>query len=401
VIWSDRERRAFQQLVASYGHPVSVYSAGDNIAALLRNPVAAAAVPDVAIVSRPGLIQEPDICQRIQEFPRTGDADSDLWGRLSSCAQVGVPTRRGVWIKTAHKSLVWHRPDTMPNKPNDWDKWHGELEEAAKLARTSSRPVAPLSIGAADGWVLTDWFENVLLGTVEGRNVYRQLAAGSDPALWKDEAVKEALTRLGCLWDIPGLLPGGGRRALTIQFEDSVLDVFRYRHAQAVAAPDFAWQVVERFAQETADSYRNELDQLRFQFPGLAPEQPIVVGGDAAVALTSGGEAALDFLKWLDELPKKSSAWSEWMQETGSTRLFGAAATHSPPIGQAQGVQDRRPMEFDLSDQLTGRLAGGDGQGLWRILTRFFEAVTVDGESVKEAVEKAVALMAATAGDRS
>ncbi|MEV5409347.1 hypothetical protein AB0K60_11005 [Thermopolyspora sp. NPDC052614] len=400
VIWSGYELRAFQRLLATYRNPVSVYSAGDNIAALLRNP-AAAAVPDVAIVSRPGLIQEPDICGKLQTYDRKGGVGSPFWDGLASCGRDRVPTLRGVWIKTAHKSLVWHRPGTMA-EPGGWEQWHTELETATKQACGSRCPVAPLSIGAADGWVLTDWFENALLGTVAGRAAYPRLVAGDDPALWR-EAVEEALTRLGRLWAIPGLLPGGGRRALTTQFEDSVLDVFRFGTAHAVAAPDFAWQVVRRFARTTADSYRDRLDLLRFRFPGVDRGQPIVVGGDVAVALASGGEDALDFLRWLDDPKEKAKAPRlDWTQEIGSTPLIGAADDHPPTVRRAQGVQDAQPMVFDLSDQLTGGLAGGDGQGLWRILTEFFTAVTVDGERPENAVAQAVKSMAATAaGDRS
>ena len=36
-------------------------------------------------------------------------------------------------------------------------------------------------------------------------------------------------------------------------------------------------------------------------------------------------------------------------------------------------------VAFDLSDRLTGGLAGGDGQGLWRVLTELFATVTAEG----------------------
>src|SRR5690348_17569197 len=58
VVWSDWELSRFHEILAAYPHPFVVYSAGDNIAALLRNPVAQAATPDVAIVPRLGRSEE-------------------------------------------------------------------------------------------------------------------------------------------------------------------------------------------------------------------------------------------------------------------------------------------------------------------------------------------------------
>jgi hypothetical protein len=46
-------------------------------------------------------------------------------------------------------------------------------------------------------------------------------------------------------------------------------------------------------------------------------------------------------------------------------------------------------VQFDLSDQLTGKLIGDDGKGSWLILSDFFRAVT-GGRPVESAVREAV-----------
>jgi alpha-glucoside transport system substrate-binding protein len=59
----------------------------------------------------------------------------------------------------------------------------------------------------------------------------------------------------------------------------------------------------------------------------------------------------------------------------------------------AEEIRDPAHIAFDLSDRLTGGLAGGDGQGLWRILAGFFEAVAVNGRRPEDAVPEAVAAL--------
>ena len=53
--------------------------------------------------------------------------------------------------------------------------------------------VPPLSVGAANGWTLTDMFENVYLAQA-GPELYDQLAAHEIP--WTDPSVKDALTTM-------------------------------------------------------------------------------------------------------------------------------------------------------------------------------------------------------------
>ncbi len=368
VVWSGWELARFRDVLG--GREAVVYSAGDNIAALLRNPVAPAATPDVAIVPRPGLVEDPAICARLRPV-RSGDPA--YWRDLLRCGP--DDSVRGVWFKVAHKSLVWYRPEAVPLPPEDFEQW---LEMCRRRALTSP----PLAIGAADGWVLTDWFENVLVGI--DRAAYRTLHEKDGD--WASAPVREALTRLARLWSIENLLPGGGRRALVTQFHDSVLDVFRYGRADMLAAPDFAWPVIDRYRSPGRAAWR-------FPFPGPrgAPRPPVVAGGDAVVALDSGGERGVAFVEQLTGAGGIAGLES-WAAAGGFLSLNGAV-THYPPAMRGLAAELAGEIEFDLSDRLTGALAGGDGQGLWQVLTDMFVAVTVDRTRADQAAGTAVAAL--------
>ncbi|MGW4793833.1 hypothetical protein ACWEPC_15665 [Nonomuraea sp. NPDC004297] len=356
VVWSGDELRRFLRVVDAYvtesRRPVSVYSAGDNIGALLRGP-AAEVIPDAAVIPRLGLLFDPLVRPRVQ--PRAGGHEQPLfWRRLVT--PYGSEEELGAWFKIANKSLVWQRA--------------GEDHRPADLAAWQPRP-GTLAIGAADGWVLSDWFENVLLARAP--EVYRGLFPPTEPgssSWWDVSQVTDSLTLLATLWR-EAFTPDLGRRALTMQFHDSILDVFSYRTADLVAAPDFALPVIERYAgKDVADL---------FDFPahGNGPP-PLVVGGDVAVAMRGGGPDAVRFVNWLTRPRVKGErdALTGWVDEGGFLNLY-RAPSHGLLSAPAQRLVSGANLDYDLSDRLIGRLEGGDGRGLWRVLTELFADVTV------------------------
>lgn len=369
VVWSGDELRRFLTVARDYPHrTVTVYSAGDNIAALLRGPSTEVA-PDVAVIPRLGMLYEPGIRAGIRPL-EDPPPQPEFWRRLVS----PVPGRvLGAWFKIAHKSLVWHRDGHGLPLPETLDAW--------------TRPRGTLSIGAADGWMLSDWFENVLLARSPG--TYPGL--GSRAELWGSAEVAEALELLAAVWQA-GMTAEQGRRALTLQFHDSILDVFTYRTADLVAAPDFAWPVIARYGAAGVTAAH-----FRFPAASAAAGPPLVVGGDVALALNAGDPDAAAFVTWLTG-PDRPAPLEAWAGEGGFL------APHIPPEvsppglrGPASELVQARNARYDLSDRLTGPLAGGDGRGLWLILTDLFTAATVTRERPAAAAAEAAARLVATA----
>jgi hypothetical protein len=188
-----------------------------------------------------------------------------------------------------------------------------------------------------------------------------------------------------------------------------------------VAAPDFAWPILRQYAKDPGEVARAQAEPelVRFRFPPVAVAQPVLVGGEAAVALRADDQRARDFLDWLaapsstgapgtatpasGTSPRDTSARDralrQWAAEGGFTPVKWRPGY--PPLldAPAREIAGRSPgIAFDLSDRLSGGLSGGDGQGLWRILTEFFTAVSVHGVRVPDAVSAATAAMVRAAG---
>ncbi|MET7709503.1 extracellular solute-binding protein [Micromonospora sp. NPDC005413] len=385
VVWSTSELDRFRQVVAGYPAPVQVVSAGNDIDAFLRARHLAGTSPDVAILPRPGLVTE--YAQRGWLSPVRPSAEYAVPDELSKLLTT-EGQRYGVWVKAAHKSLVWHLPSMLPNPPTSWDELVERTRELGALARRNDGP-APLALGAADGWVLTDWFENVLADVApEG---YTTLARPD--ADWQGKPVRDALDRLAGLWSVDGAFLGGGRRALLTQYEESVIQVVHARRAVMLVGADFTADVVGPFQ-------RGPEAPATFRFPGAQPGGgPLIVGGDAAVAFADA-RGGVELVEWLT----KADSFRPWLRAGGylSPNTNVSINSYTDSVGQRLAEEMRAPgtLRFDLSDQLPGAFTGSDGVGIWRIMQGFFADVT-DGVRAGEAIRRATGQLAAAARSAS
>jgi alpha-glucoside transport system substrate-binding protein len=390
VVWSGTELEVFRKALATfeetYDAEVDLISAGDGIGALLRSRIEAGHPPDVAVLPNPGLLAEL-LKEYEQNFASVLDeiapGDDPMWKRRLLEHDGSL---FGVWVKVTHKSVFWCRkeltavstPDTLPELVN----------RLTRLARTGHRP---LSIGAADGWVLTDWFENALLAV--DSETYRCLAGKTeDPAmaanLWDSSSVREALLWLGRIWGIPEVFANGPERALLTQYDEAALRTFvDHRDDGAVTlGGDYTALLLRPYQDENLAPVH--LDS--FGFPARTSkekeQQPLLVGGDAAVLLRRSDreprDKACDLIRWL-----AGKDASNALATGGFLTIHAALVKRKARPSQMSRAQweltgqliDGSP-EFDLSDQLQGGLTRSDGQGLAGILQDFFAEVAERGD---------------------
>lgn len=374
VSWSGQELRAFHEVLDGLGkldYPVEVVPLGDDISTAFG--ARSTRRPDIVMLPQPGLV--PRHLRDLEPIPDdlADRGRARLWAELL----VHDGTTYGVPFKTAHKSAVWYRPSVFREvgvqPPQLWSEW---LAVNKSLSRSGIRP---LSLAAGDGWVLTDFFENVLLGIAPA--VYSALATADSPHPSREPQIAAALRLLGTMWSAPETLAGGVERSLVQQFPDAVVEVFGHRRAAMVLASDFAEPVVRSFAADPDDVGV-------FTFPPLAPgaAAPVVVGGDVMVLPKPTSDDALDLVRRL----ASPAAVDPWIKE-GGFLVDGRVSGYSPELTRL-AEQLSGPgglLQFDLSDRL-GRL--GDINGLWRVLTDFLVRIGDRGSDVVPgAVDAAIA----------
>ncbi|WP_459958963.1 ABC transporter substrate-binding protein [Nocardia sp. IFM 10818] len=298
--------------------------------------------------------------------------------------------RYGLPFKSAQKSLIWYDRQTFETHEKSLGA-HGLGEPDSwtvadwQTAMTALEPsgVRLLAFGAADGWVVTDLFENLL--HAESRSVYTELETGTTQWRWDQPEVRAALRRMGELCAHPAAFPRGLAVALTRQFPDAVRDVFDHRRALMVAAPDFAEPYVHR---SLVNSGRNTGIVGILPFPALAPgrQRPLIGAGDVMV-LT--GEAGADARTLLGELAAPDAA-TPWIDDIGGFVVPNLRSTHrhSPHMNPVARELDSW-SSFDLSDRVG---AAGGRWGLRRILTDYLLDIAESGVAgVEVAVDRVIA----------
>ncbi|HEU0089347.1 MAG TPA: ABC transporter substrate-binding protein [Pseudonocardiaceae bacterium] len=370
VSWSAAELEAFRAVLDSLdvGYRVDLIPLGDEIATAFGSRTAHR--PDVVMLPRPGLVRT-----HLRELDPLPD---DLLPQPWPYAEVWRPMlcHAGRWyglpFKSAHKSTVWYRRSVFDDHglppPQGWREW-------LALNRTlSERGVTPLALPGADGWMLTDFFENVLLGYAP--DAYDRLTGPGPVSLSDEPAVSQALGLLGQMWASTGSADGV-QRALVQQFSDAVVEVFGYQRAAMVVAPDFAEPLVRDFA-------RGDFEIFTFPTVDEAPATPghrsgplrLLIGGDVAVVRAGSIPEARDLvirltdpqaaLPWIRDYhgflaPNKDTPYRDYTPE--ARKLAGQLSANGPAL------------RFDLSDQL-----GPLGEGLGTVLQGFLAQVGGRGD---------------------
>ena len=200
AVWTGPEQANFKKVLAEFekrtGAKVTFVPAQDPIINFLGTKIAGGSPPDVAMLPQPGAIKQA--VDKGWAKPLGADAQAQLAKNYSQGWQdLGTVDGKqyGVYFKAANKSLIWYNAKVFENagatEPKTW-------ADFLKTAQTiSDSGVTPVSVGGADGWTLTDWFENVYLSQA-GPEKYDQLA--QHKIKWTDPSVKEALTTLAQLW---------------------------------------------------------------------------------------------------------------------------------------------------------------------------------------------------------
>ncbi|MEU5691899.1 ABC transporter substrate-binding protein [Actinosynnema sp. NPDC020468] len=366
--WSGDEQARFEQVLAAFeertGADVRYTPAGDELPTVLQTRVQGGTPPNIALVAQPGLVAQ--LARTGALKPLSAEVDkavtdhsAAVWKTLGSVDG----KLYGVYFKTANKSTVWYSQKAFDavgaQPPKTWD----EFLAVGRSVVDSGQ--AAVSVGGADGWTLTDWFENVYLRTA-GPDNYDKLARHDLP--WTDPTVRTALETLGRLFGDPRLVAGGGAGALQTEFPKSVVDVFgEPAKAAMVYEADFVAGVIS-----ANTSAKVGEDAKFFPFPSIngSPEA-VVAGGDVAVQLKDD-DATGRLMAYLAS-PEAGSVWA---------KLGGFLSPNKDiPVGDypddvtrdlaKRVVAAGDNVRFDLSDLAPAAFGGTKGAGEWKALQDF------------------------------
>jgi alpha-glucoside transport system substrate-binding protein len=378
AVWTGPEQASFQAVLDGFkeANPdvtVNYTSAGDQLPTQLSTAVEGGNPPDIAVLPQPGLMTDFANKDALQPLDF---AQEDIQTNLGdSAVELGSVdgTLYGFLFKAANKSTVWYNvaafEDAGVEPPTTWD----EFLEAAKTINASGVPA--YSIGGADGWTLTDLFENIYLRSA-GAEKYDQLSKHEIP--WTDQSVKDALTEMAKVLGDTDNIVGGTAGALQTDFPTSVTNVLSASpKAAQVIEGDFVPGAVEH-------GLEAETDFNVFPFPEIGDSGAAVVGGGDTVVMFNDSPAAQALVRYL----ASAEAAEIWAGRGGFASLNKEIDTSVYPDAITQttagALSEAEVFRFDLSDLQPAAFGGTVGQGLFKLFQDFLQNPDdVDGISQK------------------
>ncbi|MCH7583767.1 MAG: extracellular solute-binding protein [Acidobacteria bacterium] len=361
AVWADdsAEGTNFAMVIAQFeadtGVDVTYTGVATDASTVLSTRVEGGDPPDVAFLPQPGLMV--DLVARgalVDINGAVGSIVNDNYARVWRDLGTVDGTLYGVWFKGANKSTVWYDVAAFDaagvEPPSTWDEWIAVSQALVDAG------AGAISVGGADGWTLSDWFENAYI-RVAGSDNYDALFTGE--LSWEDQTVKDTLEFLGQILT-EDFMNGGSANALQTGFVDSVTDVYTAGDAAVVYEGDFVAGVI---AGETTAVAGTGFDF--FDFPSIDGSGPSVIGGgDVAVTFT-GTEAAMAFLRYLAG-PESAEIWAAQggfssMNRKVDSSVYPDAITRRA----AEALANADAFRFDGSDLVPAALGATGGAGIW------------------------------------
>jgi len=357
AVWTGAEGAAMKAVFDGFkaknpGVTIKYKSAKDP-GQVLTTAVQGGNPPDMAALPSPGLMKGFVSQGALKPIDF---AKSDISSNFSAdWVKFGTVNGKlyGLFFKGANKSTVWYNvhafKDAGVTAPKEWS----DLLTDAKTISASGTPA--YSIGGADGWTLTDLFENIYLRTA-GAAKYDQLSDHKIP--WTDPSVKTALTQMAKVLSDSKNINGGASGALQTNFPDSVTAVFTNPpKAAMIFEGDFVPGVVA--GQSKA---KPVTDYNVFPFPAVDGKGgDFVVGGGDVIVMFKDTPASEALVKYLAS-PEAASIWAKRGGFSSPNKnvdpsVYPDEITRTTATALAKATTFR----FDMSDLAPAKF-GGDAE---------------------------------------
>lgn len=366
--WTGEEQKSFEAVLAPFkkANPdvtIKYQGAGDNVPQIVSTAVQGGNPPDIATLPQPGTMR--DFARRGALKPITYARGAIARNFQPSWVALGTVSGKlyGLFFKGANKSTVWYNVAQFRNagvKPAT--TWPAFLASAKTIRASGAKAY---SIGAADGWTLTDLFENIYLRTA-GPVKYDRLS--NHQLKWTDASVKSALRTMAQVIGDGDNIAGGTAGALQTDFPTSVSNVLsRSPKAAMVIEGDFVPGVVANNPLKPISGFN------QFSFPSIGGSKPAVMGGGDVVVTFRDTPAVRALIQYL-ATPQAATIWAKRGGYSSPNKNVQAGAyKDSLTRATATALARASVFRFDLSDLQPAAFGSSTGQGMWKLLQDFVQ----------------------------
>jgi alpha-glucoside transport system substrate-binding protein len=385
-LWGGSEQEAFQKVLAQFTQDTGIktkYETARDFLPVIRSRLAAGNPPMVAIIPRPGIVE--DLANEgslisLEDLGLDPEAINENYGEAWTNLATVDDTVYGVVAKANSKSVVWYNPaDDKVQPVETWDELKSTTEEL------TGDPLKPWALGAKDSWTLTDWFENIYVRTA-GPDKYNQLFGGELD--FTDASVKTALTEMTEVLN-DDTVTGGIDGALGTGFVDGIGQVFSANpKAHLYMEGGFVGGIALADVNPNLEPGQT-IDFFPFPTIDEAQGSPLVGGGDITAAFVNNEDVA-QLIEYLAS-PEAGEIWVSTGAIVSPNKGVGADAYPNELVKkEAEQVANAETFVFDGSDLLPGAL-GEDWGTLLQTVIKDPGTIDAQLESFQQNAEDAFA----------
>jgi alpha-glucoside transport system substrate-binding protein len=345
--WGGDEQAAFLKMVEPWEKKTGAkvkYTGTRDINTVLTTGVASGVLPDLAGLPGPGQMAEYASAGKLAALDDVLDLASYQADTAPALVQLGKSDGKvyGVFIKAAIKGLIWYSPklhDYGANPPKSWSDLTSQA--AANQGQAKATWCLGVESGAASGWPVTDWIEDIVLRTA-GPDTYMKWYQGK--VKWSDPAIKKAFQMYAS--EVVAKSYGGGATAVATAFGNAGDPLFASPPGcELLHQASF----ITGFSQ--FKSHQAGTDYNFFPFPDIDPQYAgAVEGAGDLFGMFHSTPAAKSLMKYL----VTPEAQDIWVKIGGALSANKKATDYPDDISKrsAQILADAKTFVFDASDSM-------------------------------------------------
>ena len=353
-----------------------VYTGSKEFEASIAIKVDGGSPPDIVDFPQPGLLANMAKKGQVVDLSKVINPDwlkenySSAWLNMGTMQGKDGPITAGIWARANGKSLVWYPKKAFDEAgykvPTTWD------ELIALSDQIKADGDAPWCIGiesgAATGWPMTDWIEEMMLRTTTPEN-YDKWVAGT--LKFDSPEVRKAIDTVSKIWFTDGYAYGGRGAISTTAFGDAPKPMFEnppkcWLHKQG--------NFITTFFPEGLVA---GVDYDFFYLPGVDPAygSPVLGAGDIYAMFKDRPE-----VRAVMQYFSTGASIEGWVKAGGAIATYNDASLdwYQDPVSRkvAEILQNATTFRFDGSDLMPSAVGAGT---FWKSMTSWVsESISLD-----------------------
>lgn len=381
--FTDNDAIKFEESIKSFEEETGIdiqYEGSKEFEASIGIAIEGGNPPDIVDFPQPGLLNNFVQKGYVIDLNKVLDMDKvkanyiQSWLDMATMDSPDGPIMAGLWGRVNGKSLVWYNKKAFDaagyKVPTNWDELV-ELQNTI-LADGDSPWAVGIESGAATGWAMTDWVEEMMLRTTSLEN-YDRWVTGE--LKFDSPEVRKAIKTVADIWFADGMVYGGRKSIATTSFGDAPKVMFE--------EPPKAWlhkqgNFITTFFPE---NLKAGVDYDFFYLPTVDEQygRPVLVAGDIYAMFNDRPE-----VRMVMQYFATGASVEGWVKAGGaiSPHKDSQLSWYTNEVDRkvAEVIQNATSVRFDGSDLMPGAVGAGS---FWKEMTAYVSGAKSLDEALK------------------